>query len=82
MSIDSDADRDLVIEDEDADSVVGGRETRTKSAKHHLKAPALAAPNMKTISTQPYTLPAGVPQSSQTDCVPELAGDPSGQEAE
>jgi hypothetical protein len=82
MSIDSNADRDLVIEDEDAESVAGGRANKTRSAKRHVNEAALGAPIMTTISTPAYTPPPGVPESAQADCVPELAyGEAGSQDA-
>jgi hypothetical protein len=58
MSIESDADKDLALNDEDAEEVIGGKANRKKSTKHTASAAVALDPLVvRQIDTGPGELP-------------------------
>jgi hypothetical protein len=83
MNIDSDAQKDLVLTDDEADGVTGGVETTRKSTKRY-KAPVVTSRVVQLVKSPGLYTPApGVPQSANSgddDCAPEFGGDPGVQD--
>ena len=76
MSIDSDAQQDLALNDEEADGIVGGNKKQKKATKHTVThAPAPRPPIMisQTVTYGPTQVSAN---SGDDDCAPEYGGDP------
>ena len=74
VNIDSDAQKDLALNDEDADSVVGGNKKAKKSAKHHKAShPAAAASHAPLMIYQATAYgPTEVSANSgDDDCAPD-----------
>ena len=78
--MDSEAQKDLALDDREAEGVAGGREVAKKLAKHHAKGPGLTAPVVQVVAAPPaYTPPPGITQSANSGddaCAPEFGGDP------
>lgn len=74
MNIDSDAQKDLALNDEDADSVVGGNKKAKKSVKHHTAAhPTTAAsrPPLMVYQATAYGPTEVSANSGDDDCAPD-----------
>ena len=83
MNIDSDAQKDLVLTDDEAESVAGGVETTRKSKKRYKAALVTSRVVQIVTPPTPYTPAPGIPQSANSgddDCAPEFGGDPGGQD--
>jgi hypothetical protein len=68
VRIESDAQKDLALSDEDAENVAGGKETRKKSAKHTAAVAPLDPLTIKQIDTGPTEVSVN---SGDADRVPD-----------
>jgi hypothetical protein len=81
MDIDSEAQKDLALDDAEAESIAGGIETTKKSSKHYSKGKAKpqaahnAGPRM-IVQAAVYGAPYVSANSGDDDCAPESGGDP------
>jgi hypothetical protein len=69
VSIESDANQDLALSDEDAEGVVGGRKHAKKSEKAHASTKPLYIDQQATFGT-----PEVSANSGDDDCAPENGG--------
>ena len=82
MNIDSEAQQDLALADDEAEGVTGGKEVARKAAKHQVtrKGPLhVGAPPM-IVQTVTYGTPTASANSGDDDCAPEVGGDPGNQD--